>query len=55
MPEYVGIDEKIDWAYEDDIKAHNEREMHYAQLNNAMEQLGEPCRSFYGSFRSFLR
>jgi RNA polymerase sigma factor (sigma-70 family) len=50
MPDAAGIDDRIDWAYEDDIKAHHEREMHYSQLNNALEQLGEPCRSLLTAF-----
>lgn len=37
-------------AYEDDIKAHEEREGHYDQLNAALNQLGEPCRSLLKSF-----
>jgi len=43
-------DEGGDWAYEDDINAHHERETHYAQLNNALEQLGEPCSSLLKAF-----
>lgn len=37
-------------AYTDDIKAHREREHHYQQLENALEQLGEPCRSLIKAF-----
>lgn len=37
-------------AYEDDISAHQEREAHYEQLNTAMDQLGEPCRSLLKAF-----
>jgi len=40
----------LDWAYEDDLNVHNEREMHYANLNAALEQLGEPCRSLLKAF-----
>ncbi|HEY9177720.1 MAG TPA: sigma-70 family RNA polymerase sigma factor [Flavipsychrobacter sp.] len=40
----IGVD------YEDDIKAHREREMHYEQLGNALDKLGEPCASLLRSF-----
>jgi len=50
LPESAGIDDRIDWAYEDDIKAHTERELHYGQLNIALDQLGEPCRSLLKAF-----
>lgn len=49
LPDNAGIDGQ-DWAYEDDIKAHNEREMHYGQLNQALDQVGEPCRSLLRAF-----
>ncbi len=39
-----------DWAYEDDIKSHQERESHYAQLDSSLDQLGEPCRSLLKAF-----
>ena len=48
MPSSAGED--IDWEYEDDIKAHEEREFHYEQLNNALDQIGEPCRSLLKAF-----
>ena len=32
-------------VYEDDIAVHEERELHYEQLDAALEQIGEPCRS----------
>ncbi len=44
----AGIDE--DWAYEDDISAHNEREVFYNQLQDALEQLGEPCSSLLKAY-----
>lgn len=51
-----GEEETIDIRYEDDIKAHRERELHYEQLDSALNKLGEPCssllRSFYFSGRS---
>ena len=50
LPEDAGFNEKADWAYEDDIKAHVERENYYTQLNAALEQIGEPCRSLLKAF-----
>ncbi len=50
LPENAGADENNDWAYEDDIKAHQERELHYEQLDSALDQLGEPCRSLLKAF-----
>lgn len=40
----------IEGNYEDDIKAHLERESHYAQLDIALSQLGEPCSTLLKSF-----
>jgi RNA polymerase sigma factor (sigma-70 family) len=37
-------------AYEDDINVHHEREAHYEQLNTALDQLGEPCRSLIKAY-----
>ena len=37
-------------AYEDDISVHHERETHYEQLNNALDQIGEPCRSLLKAY-----
>ncbi len=37
-------------AYEDDINAHQEREAHYEQLDAALEQIGEPCRSLLKAY-----
>lgn len=50
LPNDAGIDDQVDWAYEDDINAHNEREAHYEQLNVALDQLGEPCSSLLKAF-----
>lgn len=47
LPENAG---ELEWAYEDDIKIHQERENYYAQLNAALEQIGEPCRSLLKAF-----
>lgn len=46
----AGGDEGRDWVYEDDIKAHQERESHFMMLQSAMEQLGEPCSSLLKAF-----
>jgi DNA-directed RNA polymerase specialized sigma24 family protein len=43
-------DDELGMAYEDDISAHKEREAHYGQLNAALEQIGEPCRSLLTAF-----
>jgi RNA polymerase sigma factor (sigma-70 family) len=50
LPDNAGSDEGKDWAYEDDVKAHKEREAHYEQLSVALDQLGEPCRSLIKAF-----
>ncbi len=50
LPENAGLDEGLDWAYEDEVKAHEEREHHYEQLNAALDQLGEPCSSLLKAF-----
>ncbi len=39
-----------DKAYEDDVAAHEEREEHYAQLDTALDALGEPCRSLLKAY-----
>lgn len=46
----AGFDDGTDWAYADDISIHEERELHYQQLDVALEQLGEPCRSLLKAF-----
>jgi RNA polymerase sigma factor (sigma-70 family) len=50
LPDNAGSDEEMDWAYEDDINVHHEREVHYEQLNAALSQLGEPCSSLLKAF-----
>jgi RNA polymerase sigma factor (sigma-70 family) len=51
MPQSIEIgNEPFDAAYEDDITVHQEREEHYAQLDQALEALGEPCRSLLQAF-----
>jgi len=37
-------------AYEDDINTHQEREAHYEQLDAALDQIGEPCRSLLKAY-----
>ncbi|MCF8450521.1 MAG: sigma-70 family RNA polymerase sigma factor [Taibaiella sp.] len=37
-------------AYDDDISTHQEREEHYEQLDAALEQIGEPCRSILKAY-----
>jgi RNA polymerase sigma factor (sigma-70 family) len=37
-------------AYEEDLNAHHEREAHYEQLDAALDQLGEPCRSLLKAY-----
>ncbi len=47
----IGSDEdEIEIAYEDDINVHNEREAHYEQLDSALDQIGEPCRSLLKAY-----
>lgn len=43
-------DEGAGQAYEDDLNAHHEREAHYEQLDSALEQIGEPCRSLLRAY-----
>lgn len=50
LPDGAGQDGRTDWAYEDDIKAHQEREIYYSQLNSALDQIGEPCSSLLKAF-----
>ncbi len=37
-------------VYEADVNVHEEREMHFRQLSEAMEQLGEPCAALLKAF-----
>lgn len=37
-------------VYEDDLNLHMERERHFKKLNEAMDQLGEPCRSLLRAY-----
>lgn len=45
-----GDEEYLEGSYEDDIKAHRERELHYDQLDSALNKLGEPCSSILRSY-----
>jgi len=50
LPDNTGSDQGTDWVYEDDVKVHHEREAHYEQLDMALDQLGEPCRSLLKAY-----
>jgi len=50
LPDNAGGDEGRDWAYEDDLKNCREKEAHYNQLQAALDQVGEPCRSLLKAF-----
>lgn len=50
LPDNAGSEEGPDWAAENDLGIHLERELHYQQLADALEQLGEPCRSLLQAF-----
>lgn len=43
-------EDNISMNYEEDLKAHNERELYFEQLENALEQLGEPCSSLIRAY-----
>lgn len=45
-----GEEDNTGVAYEDDVKVHQEREEHYEQLNTALDQIGEPCRSLLKAY-----
>lgn len=49
LPDNDGEGSK-EWAYEEDVKTHEERELHYEHLDAALEQIGEPCRSLLKAF-----
>lgn len=50
LPANAGTDDGADWIYEDEVKKHQEKEAHYDHLNQALDQLGEPCRSLLKAF-----
>lgn len=37
-------------VYDDDLNIHHERETHFSQLDTALEQIGEPCRSLLQAY-----
>ena len=41
---------ELESSYEDDLKAHRERELHYQQLDNAMVKLGSPCNELLKAY-----
>ena len=43
-------DEEGGIGYEDDVNVHEEREAHYEQLDSALDQVGEPCRSILKAY-----
>jgi RNA polymerase sigma factor (sigma-70 family) len=43
-------DEETGSGYEDDVNVHEEREAHYEQLDSALDQVGEPCRSILKAY-----
>jgi RNA polymerase sigma factor (sigma-70 family) len=43
-------EEPKEWAIDEDINVHQEREAHYEQLNEALEKIGEPCKSLIKAF-----
>ena len=43
-------DEDAGAGYEDDVNVHEEREAHYEQLDSALDQVGEPCRSLLKAY-----
>lgn len=43
-------DEDDGLLHEDDVSVHEERERHYEQLDTALEQIGEPCRSLLKAY-----
>ena len=45
-----GEEDNTGVVYEDDISVHRERESHYNQLDAALDQIGEPCRSLLKAY-----
>lgn len=39
-----------DWAYEQDVDAHEDRERQFDRLETALQQIGEPCASLLRAF-----
>lgn len=40
---FLGEEDDVAEDYQGDLKAHHERELHYEQLDHALQQIGEPC------------
>lgn len=48
---YINEEEEREFGtYDEDLDLHLEKEMQYAQLTKAMDQLGEPCASLLKAF-----
>ena len=43
-------DDGQDWAYEDTIAIHEEREAHFQMLEDALSHIGEPCQSILRAY-----
>lgn len=50
FPEELSEERATDATYLDDLKRHEEREVHFDQLDAAMAALGEPCSSLLNAF-----
>ena len=50
LPDNAGDEDEGGIAYDDDINVHEEREAHYEQLDAALDQVGEPCRSLLKAY-----
>lgn len=50
LPGNTGLDNGLDFAWQEDVQAHEEREQYFELLNHALDQLGEPCRSLLKAF-----
>ena len=48
--EETDADDGPDWAYEEDLAQHEEREAQYGRLEYALSKLGEPCASLLRAF-----
>ncbi len=50
LREEAGTDDGPDWAYEEDVQEHEQRERQYNRLEYALQQLGDPCASLLRAF-----
>ncbi|HTN47324.1 MAG TPA: sigma-70 family RNA polymerase sigma factor [Flavipsychrobacter sp.] len=46
----LGGEDAQEIVYEEDVIGHEERELHYEQLDLALDKLGEPCRSLLKAY-----